>query len=35
MGCLLDYVYLKNYYKMTGKDLGKQQALDTDPKAIQ
>ena len=34
-GCLLDYTYFKNYYKMTGIDLSKQQALDADPKAIQ
>ena len=34
-GCLLDYTYFKNYYKMISLDLSKQQALDTDPKAIQ
>ena len=34
-GCLLDYVYFKNYYKMIAVDLSKQQALDADPKAIQ
>ena len=34
-GCLLDYVYFKNYYKMIVIDLSKQQALDADPKAIQ
>ena len=34
-GCLLDYIYFKNYYKMIVVDLGKQQALDADPKAIQ
>ena len=34
-GCLLDYPYFKNYYKMIAKDLSKQQALDIDPKAIQ
>ena len=34
-GCLLDYTYLKNYYKMIVVDLSKQQALDEDPKAIQ
>ena len=33
-GCLLDYNF-KNYYKMIAIDLSKQQALDTDPKAIQ
>ena len=34
-GCLLDYPYFKNYYKMIAIDLSKQQALDSDPKAIQ
>ena len=35
-GCLLDYPYFKDYYyKMIAIDLSKQQALDTDPKAIQ
>ena len=34
-GCLLDYTYFKKYYKMIAIDLSKQQALDTDPKAIQ
>ena len=34
-GCLLDYNYFKNYYKMIAIDLTKQQALDGDPKAIQ
>ena len=34
-GCLLDYVYFKNYYKMIAVNLSKQEALDTDPKAIQ
>ena len=34
-GCLLDYAYFKNYYKMIAIDLSKQQALDTDPRAIQ
>ena len=34
-GCLLDYVYFKNYYKMIVVDLSKQRALDADPKAIQ
>ena len=33
-GCLLDYIYFKNYYKMIAVDLSKQ-ALDADPKAIQ
>ena len=34
-GCLLDYAYFKNYYKMIAIDLSKQQSLDTDPRAIQ
>ena len=34
-GCLLDYIYFKNYYKMIAADLRKQQALDADPEAIQ
>ena len=34
-GCLLDYNYFNNYYKMIVIDLSKQQTLDTDPKAIQ
>ena len=35
IGCLLDYTYSKKCYKMIAVDLGKQQALDADPKAIQ
>ena len=34
-GCLLDYIYFNNDYKMISIDLRKQQALDADPKAIQ
>ena len=34
-GCLLDYNYFSNYYKMIAIDLSKQQALDADPKEIQ
>ena len=34
-GCLLDYPYFKNLYKMIAIDLSKQQALDDDPRAIQ
>ena len=34
-GCLLDYAYLKNYFKMIPIDLSKQQALDADHRAIQ
>ena len=34
-GCLLDYPYFTNTYKMIPVDLSKQQALDADPRAIQ
>ena len=34
-GCLLDYPYCANTYKMIAVDLSKQQALDADPRAIQ
>ena len=34
-GCLLDYPYFKNYYKLIAIHLSKQQKLDADPKAIQ
>ena len=34
-GCLLDYPYFSNTYKMIAVDLSKQQALDADPRAIQ
>ena len=34
-GCLLDYNYFGNYYKMIATDLSKKPALDADPKAIQ
>ena len=30
-GCLLDYSYFKDSYKMIAVDLNKQQALDADP----
>ena len=30
-GCLLDYAYFRDIYKMIAIALGKQQALDTDP----
>ena len=33
-GCLLDYNYFKNYYKMIASDLSRQRTLDADPKAI-
>ena len=34
-GCLLDYPYFKEHYKMIATDLSKQQVLDADPKAMQ
>ena len=34
-GCLLDYPYCANTYKMIAVDLSKQQALNADPRAIQ
>ena len=34
-GCLLDYNYFNNYYKMIAIDLSNPQAFDADPKAIQ
>ena len=34
-GCLLDYPYFKDTYKMIAIDLSKQQALDSDPRANQ
>ena len=34
-GCLLNYSYFKDHYKMITTDLSKQQALDADPRAIQ
>ena len=33
--CLLDYAYFRDIYKMIAVDLSKQQALDSDRKAIQ
>ena len=35
IGCLLDYVYFKNYYKMIAIDLSKQQAQNANLKTIQ
>ena len=32
---MLDYSYFKNHYKLIEIDLSKQQALDSDPRAIQ
>ena len=34
-GCLLDYSYLKKYYKIIATHLSKLEAIDTDSKAIQ
>ena len=33
-GCLLDYSYFNNYYKMIAIDLSKQQVFDARPRAI-
>ena len=34
-GCLLNYAYFKDNYRLIAVDLSKQKALDTDPRAIQ
>ena len=34
-GCLLDYSYFMDTYKMIAVDISKQKALDADPRAIQ
>ena len=34
-GCLLDYPFFKDHYKLIAIDSSKQQALNTDPRAIQ
>ena len=34
-GCLLDYAYFKDNYRLITLDLSKQKALDIDPRAIQ
>ena len=34
-GCLLDYSYFLDTYKMIAVDLSRQQALDADPRTIQ
>ena len=34
-GCLLDYDYVKNHYRLITVDLSTQKDLDVDPKAIQ
>ena len=33
-GCLLDYSYFKDHYKIIAIDLSKQQAVEADPRAI-
>ena len=33
-GCLLDYSYFKDHYKMIAIDVSKQQVLDADPRPI-
>ena len=34
-GCLLDFVYFENNYRLIAADLSKQKALDADSRAIQ
>ena len=34
-GCLLDYAYFKDHYRLIAVDLSKQKALDADPRAIE
>ena len=34
-GCLLDYGYIKNHYRLLAFDLSRRNVLDTDLKAIQ
>ena len=34
-GCLLDYEFIKNHYKLIAVNLSRQKELDTDPKAIE
>ena len=34
-GCLLDFAYFKNNYRLISADLSKQQLLDADSRAIQ
>ena len=34
-GCLLDYAYCKDNYRLIAVDLSKQKALDADPRVIQ
>ena len=34
LGCLLDYDYIKHYYRLIAADLSRQKELDADPKVI-
>ena len=34
-GCLLDYAYFKDSYRLIALDLSKQKVLDVDPRAVQ
>ena len=34
-GCLLDFSYFKDHYKMVAIDLSQKQALDADPRATE
>ena len=34
-GCLLDYDYIKNHYRLIAVDLSRQKELDAGPKGIQ
>ena len=34
-GCLLDYAYFRDHYKLVAVDLSKQKELDADPRASQ
>ena len=34
-GCLLDYQYIKNHYRLIPVDLSRQKEFDADPKVIQ
>ena len=34
-GCLLNYTYFQDNYRLIAVDLSKQKALDADPRAIQ
>ena len=34
-GCLFDYVYFKDNYRLIAVDLSKQKPFDADPRAIQ